>query len=216
MRLAWCLHQAHVQPRFVAQYRANAGEDGAGPRAPRVAIGTRFWPRYPLADAVGQGRFAVQRGGDFHAHPGRLAHHAAEKSDIELTRFNRQRVCRVQNGDLYTGRPQSRKTLACNQRVGVGIGGNHLGNAGGNQRIAAGSGAAVVGARLQRDVSRGALHAVATCRGIAKGHHLGVRTTGLLGMAPAQFSAVGGDQHAADSRVGWRCQAALGGQLQGD
>lgn len=141
----------------------------------------------PLADAVVQRGLAVERGGDFHAHPGRFADHAAEKADIEFTG-----LCGTgADFDLYARSPQPRKALTRDQRVGVGDGGNHLLDAGCNQRVATGAGAAVVGARLQRDPSRGAGDRVAPRRRIPQCHDFGVRAAGALGVALAENTAVG-------------------------
>ena len=113
-----------------------------------MPIGTGLRAGDPLAGAAGQGRVAVQRRRRLQAHPRCFAHHAAEKPDVQLPRRYRQWVVHCQHLHLYACRTQPRKALAAHQRVGVGYGRHHFGDACGHQRVAARAGAAVVGAGL--------------------------------------------------------------------
>lgn len=147
LRLARRVDQAHIEPGIVGQHGAYAGQHGAGACPPGVAVGAGFGAGDPLADAVGQRGGAVQRGGDFQPHPGRFAHHAAEKADVQLTRFLRAGA----GFDFDARSAQPRKALARHQRIRVGDGRDDFFDARRDQRVAARPGAAVVRAGLQRD-----------------------------------------------------------------
>ena len=95
--------------------------------------------------------------------------------------------------DLHPGGPQLGKTLSSHLRIGVGDGADHLGDAGINQRVAAGACASCVGAGLQRDISRCPTGVIALRRRITQRHDLGMRPTGLLGEALTDDLALGID-----------------------
>ena len=77
--------------------------------------------------------------------------------------------------------------------VRIGDGSDHLGDAGINQRVAAGARAPGVGTGLQRDIGRRPTGVIALRRRVAQRHDLGMRPTGLLGEALADDLALGID-----------------------
>ena len=111
-----------------------------------------------LAYAIFQRRCAIQRCRNFHAHPGGLADHAAEKSDVEFPRCQSHGIVRVEHAHFDSRLLHSRDTLSRHQGIGVLLRHRYPGNAGFNQCIAARGSAAVMGAWLQRDVSGGTAH----------------------------------------------------------
>ena len=215
VRLAWHVKTTHIELRVVFEHGADAGEHGAGAGAPGVAIGTRLGAGDPLALTIGQRGLAVNRGGDLHAHPGQTTLHAAEKTDVELARFDGQWIVCGQQLDLHTGGLKPCQALACDLGVGVAHGRDHLADACGGQRIAARAGAALVGTGFERDPGGGAAHVVAAGCGIAQGHDFGMRATRALGVAFAQHGAVGGGDDAAHAGVGRGQPQGLVGQIEG-
>ena len=75
---------AYIEARVVVQHRADARKDGGGPGAPDVAVGPGRVAGDPLAAAIGQRRAAIQRGRHLQPHPGALAHHAGQETDVEF------------------------------------------------------------------------------------------------------------------------------------
>ena len=136
----------------------------------------------PLAGAVVQGGLAVQGSRDLHAQPGRLAHHPAEEAEVEFARFGGAGA----DLDLDAGGAQPREALAGHQRVGVWQGGHDLADAGAGQGVAAGAGAAVVGAGLQRHIGGGAVTAWPRAAASRKAMISACGLAGLLGAALAQ------------------------------
>ena len=203
-RLARRLDGAHVQLRIVRLDRADARQDGAGARAPGMAVGTRLWPRDPLALPIVQGRHAVQAGRRFHAHPRLAALHARKETDIHF-------ICLVgqhARADGDAGRFQLGQPLPRHQRIRVRHGGHDAPQPRAHERIGTGRRAAMVVARLQRDVRRGAAHVVAARRRIRQGLHLGMILPRRLRHAGANHLAIP-DDHAADAGIGrGRVQAA--------
>jgi hypothetical protein len=111
---------------------------------------------------------------------------------------------------------QPGEALAGHERIGVREGADHPRDAGGDQRVAAGTGAAVMRARLEGDVRGGAAHVLATGRGIAQGHDLCVRLAGGLGVSfPEYTRAVGGHQDASDAGIRLGVSDAAEGERQG-
>ena len=207
LRLARGGHFAHVQAGVVGQHGAHAREDGAGAGAPGMAVGAGGGRGDPLAGAVGQGGEAVERGGHFQSHPGGAARHAADKTFVQ-----RQCLGLAQSHiHLHTSGAQPGKALATHQRVGVAHAGYHARNACGQQSVAAGAGAPVVRAGLQRDVGGGAAHIVALGGGVAQRHDFSVWAARLLGKAAPQHLAVCRGEHAAHAGVGVREGQRLGG-----
>ena len=199
-RLARRVDVAHIEQRVVAENRADAGQNRAGPCPPMLAIGPRRIGGNPLAFTVVQRRRTVQRHSRLEPDPRLLAHHAAEKTDIQFSRLRAARS-RV-DFDIDASRAQSRKAIARHARIRIGNSAHHLADASRNQRIAARPRAALVRAGLERDIGRRAAHIRATRRRIAQRHHLGMRAARLLREATAQLAtAVGAHDHAADARV---------------
>jgi hypothetical protein len=86
-----------------------------------------------------------------------FSNHAAKESDIEFSGGGGSRP----DLDFNTGSAKPRKTLAADLRVGVFDGRHDFANSGLNERVATRPGAAVVRARLERDVGGCALGWVA-------------------------------------------------------
>jgi hypothetical protein len=117
-----------------------------------MAVGAGFGGGDPLAGAVLQGGFAVQRGRHLEPHPGRACDHAAEEAEVEFARLATADRAHLH---LDAGGAQPR-TLAATSGLGSCREATTRGHTGGGQRIAAGPGAALVGAGLQRHVGGGA------------------------------------------------------------
>ena len=196
------------------QHGAHPGQDGAGAGAPLLHVGAGGGIGDPQAVAVGQGRAAIERGGGFEPHPRAAMLHAMHEADIEF-------ACGA--GDVGIGREQLHLD-ACRaqplhaftryERVGVLQGHHHFGNARADQGVATGWGAAVVRARLQRDVHRAARGRCAPVGHIVQRHDFGMRLPGPLGVAAANDLAVGRNDDAAHARVGAAPAGGLLRQLQ--
>ena len=202
---------AHVEPGVVLEQGADPGQYRAGPGPPGVAVGARLPGGDPLAGAVVQGGLAVQGSRHLHAQPGRLAHHPAEKADIEFARFGGPGA----NGDVYARGPEPREALAAHQGVGVGQGGDDLADPGAGQGVAAGAGAAVVRAGLQCHIGDGSGDRMAFGLRIAQGHDFRMGLAGLLGVAFAQDPPVGRNDHAAHAGIGLGQAHGAAGLRQG-
>ena len=196
-RLARRVDRAHAQLRIVVLDGADAGDDGAGARAPEVAVVARRLAGDPLAFAVVQGGLAVQAGGRFHAYPGRALLHTLEEADVHFM----SGVLHQAGHDGDAGGLQFFQAFACDQRVGIGHGRDDLAEAGIDQCIGARRRAAVMAARLQRDVGGGAAHVVAALPRIFHRLDFGMVAAGRLGEAGADDAAVL-DDHATDARIG--------------
>ena len=110
-----------------------------------------------------------------------------------------------------TGGTQHGKALAAHQWIGVLHGGHYAADTGINQGLGAGAGAAGVAARLQCDISGGA---VGVGTGLAQGMHFGVRLTGAQVKALAHDLAAVGN-HAAHARVGAGRKPPLPSEVKG-
>jgi hypothetical protein len=172
-RLAGGGDEPHVEPRIVVEHRADAGEQGAGALAPGVAVGARRLAGDPLADAVVEGAAAVERDRGLEPQPGPTALHARDEADVELAGFLFART----DDDLDAGGGQTRGTLAGDQRIRIAHRHHHPADTGGDERLGAGWRAAVVRAGLEADDDGGAAHVDTAARGVAQGHHLGMRAT---------------------------------------
>ena len=115
LRLALGWHEPHVELRVVRQNRADPRQHRTGASPPGMAIGAGLLGGQPLAGAVLQRCFAIQRGRQFQAHPGRAAQHAAEKADIEFARLSGAGA----HFDADAGCAQAGKALPADQRIGV-------------------------------------------------------------------------------------------------
>ena len=175
-----------------------------------MAVGARGLRGDPLAHAVLQAGLAVERRGHFHPHPGRLSDHAAQETDVEFTGFLRA----WPDFDFDARGTQPLEALAGDQRVGVGEGRDDAAYAGCDQRVAAGAGAAVMSARLERDPGGCANDGITPRSSVAQRHDLGVRAADLLGVALADHCAVRGDQNAADARIRIGLRAGLACEIQ--
>ena len=161
----------------------------------------------PLAFAVGERGFAVERGGEFEGNERAAAGDAAEEAAVEALRFFFADTFSYFN----PRRLQADDTLPGNERVRVAAGDDNAGDAGGNQRIDARRSAALMRAGFEADVGGGA--ACASAR-FAQGVRFGVRLTGADVKAFADgFTAF--DDHAADTRVRCGGEDALSCQFEG-
>jgi hypothetical protein len=115
-----------------------------------MAVGTGRNAGDPLADAVGERAAAVERNRDLHAHPGALALHAREESDVELARLIAERPFH----HLDAGTAQARQALAGDERVRIFDRVDDSADAGRHQRVTARRRAAVVRAGFERDEHR--------------------------------------------------------------
>src|SRR5450830_6775 len=88
MGLARCVQQAHIHVWVISQHGANACENRTGTSTPSMTICTSSSRCDPLAGAVIQCRFSINRGCNLHAHPRGFPDHAAEETDVEFSRLN--------------------------------------------------------------------------------------------------------------------------------
>jgi hypothetical protein len=95
------------------------------------------------------------------------------------------------------------------------VDGKHLFDACRDESIAAGAGAALVGAGLQRHISGSTDNAAALFCGITQSHDFGMWTTGTLGVTLAEGFAVWAGDDAAYAGVGRGQQQAFRGLRQG-
>ena len=154
-RLSRRRHRAHRQLRVVLQHGADAGQDRAGARAPRVAVGARLGAGDPLALAVDQRGAAVEAGGELDAHPRTAAASRDDEPDVELARSS-------SSSPSSTAMPAARSRCAPPAAAGIGIAhrGDHARDAGRRSRHRRRARAAVVVAGLERHVQRGAARIV--------------------------------------------------------
>ena len=190
--------QANVEARIVLAHRADAGQDRARALAPGVAVGARRLAGDPLAGAVGERRAPVERDRRLQAQPGPAAFHARDEADVELARL----LAAAAPLDGDAGGLEPRRAAPGDERVRVAQRDDDARHAGSDERIGARRRAAVVRARLERDVDRRAANVDAARRGIAQRHRLGVRAARFLRVAAAGEPAVGADDDAADARIG--------------
>ena len=107
VRLTRRFDQTNIEPRIVLKHRAYTRQDRTRARPPGVTIGARGFRGDPLALAILKRCPAIERSRNFHAHPGCLADHAAEKADVEFTGFG----CAGADFDFDAGSAQALKTL---------------------------------------------------------------------------------------------------------
>src|SRR5690606_29882477 len=200
------LVQAHRQRGVVRQYRAGAGEDRAGTRAPAHHVRARGLAGDPLRLAAGHSRAAVQAAGQLDPHPGAPALHAREETDVERARLRFHQACLDRDARLA----QAGEPRAVHLRKGVAHRRHHARHAGVDQRGRAGPGAAGVVAGLERDVGRGAARAHADR---LQRRHLGMRSALAFVPAFAQHLVALRD-HAADHRIGFGGPGTTFGQAQ--
>ena len=150
----------------------------------------------PLARSVGGGRAAVERGRQFEHDPGPAS---APMPQIRGQLFTHRPFI---DADIHddAGGPQLRDPPAGHKRVGVKRPDDHTDDSGRDQRIGAGSGAALMSARFKRRVKRRPTGG--RSRRIER-DPLGVRTAGRLGGAVKRPSS-GRDQHRTDPGIGRR------------
>ena len=140
--------------------------------------------------------------------------HAVQKADVDVARCTG--LGRIRAGQLYVdaGGAQALQALAGYQRIGVLQGDHHAANASGDQRIAAGRRAPLMGAGLQRHIHRAACHRCTPAGRIAQRHDFGVGLASALGMAPANDPAVCRNDDATHPGIGVAQRHGLLRQLQ--
>ena len=153
-----------------------------------MAVGACRFASDPLACAARQGGDAVQRGRHLQAHPGRAAHHAGDKAQVDLACL----IGEQSDIDRDAGFAQALQALACHPGVGIDHRGDHAGHTLGHQQVGAGGGAAVVGAGFQCDVGRGALQDMAVLPGLFHRLDFGMILSRRQGRALAEHLAVSG------------------------
>jgi hypothetical protein len=108
------------------------------------------------------------------------------------------------------------KALPRDQRVGVLQRSHHPVDASGDQGIAAGACAALMGARLKRHISGSALGVVPVFSGVLQRPDFSVRATRRLGLALANHLALRVHQHGTHSGVGGAVTAIKRSLSQGN
>ena len=187
----------YVQLRIIVAHGTNATEYGACPRAPAVAVLARFRSGNPLADAIVQCRFPVQTGSQLQPDPGTAARHARYESDVEFACFNFEQAAFGSN----PGRSQSSQPAPCNLRIRILHGRHHTRHTGIDQCFGTRRRAAMMAARLERDIGCRTSRRLPSC---VECMHFGMRSARSL--MPA-FSDDGAalDKDAADAWIG-RCR----------
>ena len=200
--------QAHVEARVVGERGAAADQHRVVAGAQEMGAPARRLAGDPAALAA-LGRDApVERGGELQRDQRPAPAPAQQIAGVHLgRRFGVEAERNPDPGVAQAGQPG-----AGDARVRVLQRHDATGDAGGDQRIGAGRGRAVVRAGLEGDVSAGAAR---TRAGAGERLGLGVRPAARLGPA-ARDDAAGADDHAADRGIGRDpAQAALGEHQRG-
>lgn len=182
------------QCRVVGQGGAGADDDRVQFRAYPMAVFTGLWSGDPLTAAVRSGDPAVQAGGQFGRHV-RATRAGAEQPFPQRAVGD---LLGAADRDLDPGGGQ----FGCatgGDRIRVGDGIDQVPHAGRQQRLCAGAGPAGVGTGFESD-HRGA--APGTLTGVPQGHHLGMRTTGGLGVTDPDQALIGVEDHRTDRGLG--------------
>jgi hypothetical protein len=194
--------QPHIQQRIIRQHSPDTRHHRRTARPPALDIGAGGFAGDPLARAVGEGRAAVEAHGEFDAHPGEALFHALHEANIELSGFvlHEPRF----NGD--TGAQKRIGALPAHARIGVLDSKHDTRDARFDQGIGAGRCAAVVTARLERNVRRRASNGLL---GGAQRHDFSMGLAGALVPAFANDAITLGE-YTSNPRVGMSCfQASL-------
>ena len=206
-RLAFGFRQTDVQVGVIGQQGSNAGQDRRSARPQSLHILTRGLAGQPSTFAGGQRGAPVQAHRQLGADKGATLRHALNKTGVQRPRLGFQQPA-IHD---HAGIPQLLQTLAGHLRVRIGHRRHHPADAGVEQRVGAGRGAAVMATRFQGHIGGGAARPVA---GRFQGDHLGVGLAGAFVPTLADDHAVI-DQHAADPWVGIGAVQAAPGQRQG-
>ena len=199
--------EAAVETGVVGEEGATSHQDGVVLLAQGEGPLASFRRGDPLALAGGGGDAAVEAHGPLERHLGTAQDVGDQEGEVEADRLLHQEA----GFDLDPRRSQPGESPARDLRVGIAVAGHHADDSGGDHRVGAGRGTAVVGAGLQGDEEGGTSRAVA---GLAQGLDLGVRTAHLAVPAASHDLAVP-HQDGADPRVGRGAVAAAGGQPEG-
>jgi hypothetical protein len=108
----------------------------------------------------------------------------------------------VGQNDLSAGIAHAVDSLLAHERVGVDGGDDHAAEAGGDEGVSAGAGAAVVGAGFERNVSRGAADGVAQGLRLLERDDFCVVAVGVQVRTFTEDAAAGVHQHAAHRGIG--------------
>ena len=195
------------QQAIVGQHGADAGENGVVIVAQFLHVGAGALAGDPAAIVVGRGDFAVQRDGGLERHQRPAGAHEVQERLIQLLGFGGEFGGHF-HFDARLAQPA--KSLARHQRVGVLDGRHHARHAGRNQGVGAGRRAALVGARLQVQVERGAARLLA---GLRQRDHLGVLDAGVGVEAAAHHFAIA-HQHGAHHGIRAGQRPALARQVE--
>ena len=157
----------------------------------------------PLAGAIAQGGAAIDAHGPLEDAKGAAAADAVNEGPVEGAGLGLGYA-----GDHLDARgPQLGEAAPRHLGVGIGHGHHHPGDAGGDHRLAAGGGAAVVAAGLQGHHQGAAAGPLAR---LGQGAHLGVGLAGPVVIALPHQRAAGIEQHRSHQGVG---AGAAGAQL---
>src|ERR1019366_3502268 len=180
----------------------DAGQHRARACTPVMPVAARRLAGDPLALAVRERGLAVKTRRNLHAHPRPAARQTRHETNIELARL----VFEDAGCDFDAGLFDALNAQPRGARVRIAHRGDHARDAGPDQGLIARRRAAVVVARLERNIGGGAARAVPRC---FQRIHFGVRAAGALVPAFADHRAVAHD-HATDARIGRsRIQPAL-------
>ena len=185
---------AHVEHRIVGARRAGADQHRVVGRAHQVRAPARGRPGDPAAVARARRDAPVERRRELQEQMRPAALEPREEARIHLAR----RIGQHAEADLDAGGAQRLDAAPRDARVGVDHRADDTADAGLDQRARAGGRAAVMRARLERDIGRGAaqrLGAMPPARMLER-DRLGVRPAAWRGRAPADDPSVLDDYRA--------------------
>lgn len=200
---------ADGEPGVVAAGGFGADEDGVAAGAEAVHIAEGGGGAEPLV-AVGAGEFAVEGKGGFADDPGFSGGDPVVERTVEGGGFPGEDA--GGDGDAFF----SEEAVGPAGVGGVGVGGadDDAGDAGREDGVGAGRGAAVCAAGFEGDVEGGAFRGMSVAGGVAEGGDFGVGSPGASVPALADdFSAF--DEQGADAGIGIRASEALGREGKG-
>ena len=168
-----------VSTAIVGQHGADAGENRVGIVADLLHVRAGAFAGDPAGVVLGRGDLAVQRQRGFQRHQREAGAHGMDEGFVQLRGL--ARAYSDATSTVTAGVVQAAESLAGNWRIGIFHGGDHARHARLHQRVGAGRRAALMRARLQRDVERRAARLLA---GLFERENLGV--LGLrVGVEPA-------------------------------
>ena len=184
--------QTAAEIRVVRHRGLGTDQNGIVQGTQVVAVLAGCRPGDPLALASRRGDPAVERACDLQMEKRPAGLHPRQEAGIDLGRLGGP----LAHGDLDACRPQPFMSPPLHPWIGVLERRDDLGDAGRDQGVGTGRRAAMMRARFERDVGRGALQRDAECSGLRDGIGFGVRPPPCLGTPARNDPAVAHDDAA--------------------